>query len=201
MENISRRSLIKLGATGLAVTAAGRAWAAPVSAGPSPALINRARSALAQHRTRLLHDDRIGIVDFSRPSSAPRFFIVDLHSGQSSARLVAHGRGSDPDHSGWAKQFSNVPGSFASSAGSYATGETYIGQHGRSLRLAGLDLANDNAESRAIVVHSAWYVSPEMARKTGMIGRSQGCFAVSSDSLDEVLMQLGQGRLLYADKA
>jgi hypothetical protein len=69
------------------------------------------------------------------------------------------------------------------------------------MRLAGLDATNSNAESRAIVVHAAWYVSPDMARNTGKLGRSEGCFAVSSESLETVLGQLGSGRLLYADKA
>lgn len=69
------------------------------------------------------------------------------------------------------------------------------------MRLAGLDPENCNAENRAIVVHAAWYVTPEIATRTGMLGRSEGCFAVSSSSLGHVLDQLGAGRLLYAVKA
>jgi len=69
------------------------------------------------------------------------------------------------------------------------------------MRLMGLDADNSNAQARAIVVHAAWYVTPEIARSTGKLGRSEGCFAVSNDSLDEVLTRLGPGRLLYADKA
>ena len=71
---------------------------------------------------------------------------------------------------------------------------------GDALRLSGLDPENCNAESRAIVVHAAWYVSPEIASLTGMLGRSEGCFAVSSASLDHVLDRLGPGRLLFAAK-
>ncbi len=205
MDILSRRSLIKLNAAGIVLAVTGRAFASPFagmpSSSPSSALMSRARAALAQHQGRLPHSDRIGIADFSRPSHAPRFFIVDMSSGQSSAHLVSHGRGSDPAHTGWVKSFSNESGSFASSSGAYATGETYIGGHGRSMRLAGLDATNSNAESRAIVVHAAWYVSPDMARNTGKLGRSEGCFAVSSESLETVLGQLGPGRLLYADKA
>ena len=66
------------------------------------------------------------------------------------------------------------------------------------MRLTGMDAENCNAESRAIVVHAARYVTPEIATKTGMLGRSQGCFAVSNASLEPVLDQLGMGRLLYA---
>jgi len=51
------------------------------------------------------------------------------------------------------------------------------------------------------VVHSAWYVSERMAGNHGMLGRSQGCFAVAGPSLDEIMMRLGPGRLIYAGKA
>lgn len=57
-----------------------------------------------------------------------------------------------------------------------------------------------NVEARAIVVHAAWYVSSELAQSTGMIGRSQGCFAMTANSRDAVMAQLGAGRLIYADK-
>ena len=67
------------------------------------------------------------------------------------------------------------------------------------LRLEGLDPSNDNALSRGIVVHSAWYVSDEIVGHLGMLGRSEGCFAVAAATLPEVLTKLGPGRLLYAD--
>lgn len=192
--------MMNLGATGLVVAATGRAWAAPASAQLSPALLNRACAALRQHRSRLSHTDRIGIVDFSRPSNAPRFFVVDTATGQVTTHLVAHGKGSDPAHTGWVQRFSNDPGSYASSAGAYVTADAYHGAHGPSMRLDGLDRVNSNVRDRAIVVHAAWYVNPEMARNTGMIGRSQGCFALSESSRVAVMAQLGNGRLIYADK-
>ena len=115
--------------------------------------------------------------------------------------LVALGRGSDPANTGWLERFSNRPGSNASSNGSFLTGDAYSGKHGHSRKLIGLDPENNEAESRAIVIHSASYVSREMAREQGRIGRSQGCFAVSQDDLAQVMARLGPGRLLFADKA
>lgn len=112
--------------------------------------------------------------------------------------LVSHGRGSDPGNSGWLQSFSNRPGSEASSQGSFLTGDTYFGKHGRSRRLYGLEPSNDQAARRAIVIHSASYVSDDMAEEHGRIGRSQGCFAVAGNELDMVLARLGPGRLLYA---
>jgi len=66
------------------------------------------------------------------------------------------------------------------------------------MRLDGLDPINSNAAARAIVVHAAWYVSPAIARITGKLGRSEGCFAVATTDLEHILERLGPGRLLYA---
>jgi hypothetical protein len=76
-----------------------------------------------------------------------------------------------------------------------------MGAHGHSIRLEGLDPTNSNALARAIVVHGAWYVSEEMIGVSGMLGRSQGCFAVTNSSLPEIMTRLAPGRLIYADKA
>ena len=199
MERVSRRSLLGISAAlGAGLAICRPAWATPETDGASPELLARARGALALHQGRLFHTDRIGIVDFARPSREPRFHVFDTVDGRTTTYLVAHGRGSDPAHSGWVTWLSNEPGSYASSEGAYVTRDLYVGTHGRSMRLAGLDAANSNAETRALVIHAAWYVSPQIARETGKLGRSEGCFAVSADRLDEVLGQLGPGRLIYA---
>lgn len=171
-----------------------------VTASGTPALIDRAKAAMATHETSLLHRDRIGIADYSLHSAKERFHIVDLISGTSRSFLVAHGKGSDLRHTGWLQEFSNVPGSEASSGGSYMISETYVGKHGTSRRLKGLDPSNNLAEARAIVIHGAWYAEPEMVGAHGKLGRSQGCFAFSESDLPTILEQLGPGRLLYADK-
>jgi len=168
--------------------------------GPSSRVIQLAKTALNAHSTRIPHRDRVAIADFSLFSARPRFHIVDVQSGAVKSFLVAHGKGSDPGHTGWLKRFSNAPGSEATSEGAYVTGDAYYGNHGLSRRLVGLDPQNSNAESRAIVIHSAWYVSTELARK-GAIGRSQGCFALASDDHKTVMDLLGAGRLIMAARA
>lgn len=172
----------------------------PVGAGVSPPLLARALDALARHHDRLWSRDMIAIADFARPSAEPRLHLVDVLKGQTTTLLVAHGRGSDPGHSGWLQRFSGDVGSEATSRGAYVTREPYVGQHGRSRRLEGLEPDNRTARERAIVIHGAWYVGPEVVAKQGRCGRSQGCFAVSASDLDQVMTRLGQGRLLYADK-
>lgn len=172
---------------------------APYSpAGIDPALFQRAKAAMDQHR--IWYREVIGIVDFSKPSSQPRFHVVDLQNGSVESHLVAHGRGSDPDHSGWLQRFSNDFGSYASSNGTYQTGDIYDGKHGTSMRLAGLDDTNSNAEARAIVIHSAWYAEPEVVAEHGQLGRSEGCFAMPQKSQWEVMQKLTSGHMIYAEK-
>lgn len=166
-----------------------------------PGLLQRALDALERHRDSIDHRDFMGVVDFSLPSRTPRFYVVNLSDGSVRSYLVAHGRGSDPDHTGRLERFSNEPHSNATSAGAYRTGPVYVGAHGHSIRLDGLDPTNNNAASRAIVVHGAWYVSAAMIDRSGMLGRSLGCFAVADASLGEITSTLGPGRLIYADKA
>jgi hypothetical protein len=181
--------------------AAARAGSSVPAGALSPALRHRALAALDRHGGRIEHRDAIGIADFSLHSRAPRFYLLNLADGTSTSHFVAHGRGSDPTHTGWLERFSNEPRSHATSAGAYLTGALYVGEHGRSMRLEGLDPTNDCAAARAIVVHSAWYVSEEIITHFGMLGRSEGCFAVTNSSLDEIIAKLGPGRLIYADKA
>ena len=166
--------------------------------GIDPQLFARAKAALDQHK--LWIRDSVGIVDFSKPSSEPRFYVVDLASGAVESHLVAHGRGSDPAHSGWLEKFSNDFGSYASSNGTYTTGDYYDGKYGLSMKVAGLDWSNNNAEPRAIVIHNAWYAEPEMVRQHGMLGRSEGCFAMPKASQWAVMRKLAGGRMIYADK-
>ena len=167
-------------------------------AGIDPQLFARAKAALDSHKVG--PRDSIGIVDFSKPSSEERFFVVDLASGNVEAHRVAHGRGSDPDHSGFVERFSNEFHSFASSNGTYLTGDYYHGKYGLSMKVRGLDWSNYNAEPRAIVIHNAWYAEDDMIPIHGKLGRSEGCFAMSRDSQYAVMRKLAGGRMIYADK-
>lgn len=172
----------------------------PQSSDANPELLARALAAMHKQTPSLRATDRLAVVDFTLPSNRPRMHLVDLKARTVQSVLVAHGFGSDPHYTGWLIRFSNVPGSLATSAGGYVTGPGYVGEHGHSLRLEGLDSTNSNAQERAIVIHSAWYVSKERALSAGKIGRSDGCFAVAQASLEHVLDHLGTGRFLYAEK-
>jgi hypothetical protein len=149
---------------------------------------------------KLWRTDLVGIADFAMPSWKHRLHFANLENGTVRSFLAAHGRGSDPEHDGWLKTFSNAVGSEATSRGAYLTCEWYKGKYGTSIRLVGLDNDNSLALDRAIVMHSAWYVDEGMIAKWGKIGRSEGCFAMGPDAFNEALWHLSGGRLLFADR-
>jgi hypothetical protein len=171
-----------------------------IAAAPS-SLIEEALAALQTHARRIVSHDRIGVADFSLHSSEARFHLVNVLSGKiERSLLVAHGSGSDRGHTGVLQQFSNQPGSHATSRGTYLTADCYMGKYGRSQKLIGLDADNDMALDRAIVVHGAPYVDPALIRAHGRIGRSQGCFAFELHEVRDVMEALGEGRMIYAGK-
>lgn len=137
------------------------------------------------------------IIDYSKPSSQPRMWIIDLaHKKVKYEELVAHGKNSGelvPTH------FSNSVNSLESSIGVYKTAYTYYGKDGYSLRLQGLEKGyNSNAMSRAVVIHGADYVSQDMIHKYGEIGRSWGCPAVSENMLKPTINTIKGGTLVFA---
>ncbi|MBB3860136.1 hypothetical protein GGQ88_001397 [Novosphingobium hassiacum] len=159
-----------------------------------------AKEKVEQHRAALWRTDMVGIADFAMPSSLPRFHFADLEKGEVRSFLVAHGRGSDPEHDGFLKSFSNDVGSLATSRGAYVTYEWYKGKYGTSIRLGGISPDNTNVLERAIVLHPAWYANPAMLEKWGKLGRSDGCFAMGESDFNEALWHLSGGRLIYADR-
>lgn len=187
---------------------------APVSVAAPPAPVVTAEQLKAYHAKvlaaaarekeragkALWRADVIGVADFALPSAEPRLHFANLEDGTVRSFYVAHGRGSDPEHDGWLKTFSNVPGSEATSRGAYVTCEWYAGKYGTSIRLVGLDPDNSTALERAIVVHPAWYADPQMVGKWGKLGRSEGCFAMAPGEFNEALWRLSGGRLLFADR-
>jgi hypothetical protein len=126
------------------------------------------------------------IADFSKPSSEERLFVIDMLLEQIVIKtLVAHGRNSGTL---FANSFSNKNESLQSSLGFYLTGNAYVGKHGSSLELNGVEEGiNDQAKNRAIVIHGADYVSNEFIKQQGYIGRSLGCPAVPNNKIMEIV--------------
>lgn len=145
---------------------------------------------------RLMNDSIVSIIDFSKPSSEKRLFILDMKNGRVLYNtLVSHGRNSGREY---ASSFSNKPSSYMSSPGFYITRETYEGKNGYSLKLEGIEPGiNDKAYDRGIVVHGAAYVSDAFVEAQGYIGRSQGCPAVPPAMAKPVIDQIRNGSCLF----
>ena len=195
-----RRALIaSAAATTLAMSTRLPAQALTVST-RSARILDVARREVARAGNVLWRRDIAGIADFSAHSSQPRLHFANLEAGTVTSYLVAHGLGSDPGHDGWLHWFSNEVGSNATSRGAYISYEWYKGKYGTSIRMGGLDAENSNALDRAIVMHSAAYATPAFVTSHGVLGRSNGCFAMAPADFPYALTQLSGGRLLYADK-
>ena len=172
---------------------------AAVTGGPSQAVLAAAQAAY-QHALDLgvvVNPRLLTVIDYSRPSTEPRLWVLDLVSHAIIQReLVAHGQGSGDNV---ATSFSNDEGSHKSSLGLFVTDTAYVGQHGYSLRLRGLDPGvNDRAYARAIVIHGAEYVSEAAARALGRLGRSWGCPAVRPAIARTLIDEIKSGTVLFA---
>ena len=145
---------------------------------------------------KLNNENVLSIVDFSLPSTQKRLFVIDMENLKLLFNTyVAHGRNSGKEY---AEEFSNVPESNMSSLGFYITKQTYKGEHGLSLRLEGEEKGiNDNAESRAIVIHCAYYVSEKTIKALGYIGRSLGCPALPKKYTKPIIETIKDGSCLF----
>ena len=145
---------------------------------------------------KLNNDNILSVVDFSLPSSKKRLFVIDMENGKLLYNTyVAHGRNSGKVY---ANEFSNRPESFKSSLGFYITKGTYTGKHGYSLQLEGEEKGiNDNALSRAIVIHSASYVNEKVVKSQGYVGRSLGCPALPEKLAKPIIRTIKDGSCFF----
>lgn len=145
---------------------------------------------------KLNNDNILSIADFSLPSTQKRLFIINLENHKLLFNTyVAHGRNSGKEY---AQHFSNRPESNMSSPGFYVTLNTYYGDNGLSLRLEGEEKGiNDNALRRAIVIHSADYVSESTVKNLGYLGRSLGCPAIPENEAQPIIQTIKEGSCFF----
>jgi len=138
----------------------------------------------------------LAVIDFSLPSTDKRLWIFDLTKRTLLfEEWAAHGRNTGEN---FAERFSNRHESHMSSLGAYQAGEVYMGRNGYSLRLHGLEPGfNDAAFDRAIVIHGAPYVSADIVRKQGRLGRSLGCPAVRMPITKPLIDTLAEQAFLF----
>jgi hypothetical protein len=154
-----------------------------------------------QHAGQVSTDKQLlTVIDFDLPSTEKRLWVLDLANKQVLFHtLVAHGHNTGENE---ASSFSNTNESNMSSLGFYVTGGEYVGKHGRSLKLHGLDEGyNTNAEARSIVMHGADYVSEDFIRQNGRLGRSLGCPALPMDQYSEIIDSVLDRTCLFLNKS
>lgn len=148
-----------------------------------------------QFSARVQNTNYITIIDFTRHSGKPRLWMINTKTADVDALNVAHGAGSDPNDTGIPQKFSNVPDSKMSSLGAYLVSEKFQSMnHGTAMRLDGLESTNDMVRDRAIIIHSASYVSSAKS----IMGMSWGCPAISLDWIGRALQRLSGGSFMYA---
>ncbi len=161
-------------------------------------LFNRAITGyqLLENAQKLSTKGILTLIDFRRSANEKRLWVIDLIQKKILFHtLTAHGRNTGDV---FARNFSNIPNSNQSSLGFYVTGKTYIGKHGISLKLHGVENGiNDKAESRAIVMHGAAYVSESYIKQYGRLGRSFGCPAIPMALHKKIITEIAEGTCLF----
>jgi hypothetical protein len=137
------------------------------------------------------------LIDYSLPSTTPRLWVFDTHTGKILFNeLVAHGRNTGDN---MAVRFSDAMESRESSIGLFRTADTYVGHNGYSLRLDGLEPGfNAHARERAIVMHGAPYVNADVAKANGRLGRSWGCPALREAVARNVIDTVRGGGVIFS---
>jgi hypothetical protein len=141
--------------------------------------------------------DLVTVIDYSLPTTRRRLWVLDVEREKVLFHeLVAHGKGSGENY---ATRFSDEEGSLQSSLGLFQATTAYVGKHGYSLRLRGLEKGfNERAFQRSIVIHGAWYVSEAFAAQHGRLGRSWGCPALDRSVAKKVIDTIKGGTLVFA---
>lgn len=144
----------------------------------------------------LIRNNILTLIDFSLSSNVKRLWVIDLSNNIILFNtLVAHGKNTGEE---FATTFSNATSSFKSSLGLYVTGEIYTGKHGISLKLDGLDKGiNDQARTRAVVIHGADYVSNTFIKLHKRLGRSLGCPAIPVEFTEKIIQTIKNKSCLF----
>ncbi len=159
------------------------------------------------HKTLRVQNERaLAIVDYTKLSDRPRFYLFDLRGGKLHFLHTSHGRYGNTHRANAvvsfepkrnsvrrAVHFSNSIGSNASAGGFYLTGDEYIGLYQRSLVLHGLEEAiNDNSCGRTTVIHRSSNITEGATARM-----SSGCPMVALSKIDFVVDSLVDGALVY----
>ena len=145
----------------------------------------RAEKALAFARRHNMNEHYTLFVDYGIPSGTPRLFVWDFHQKKIVASTyVMHGPGcgSTAEH----PVFSNKPGSECSSLGRFLVTKEHGYTLKRSFRIKGLDMDNQSAYARGLMIHKSGWVDSHCWMRYIPLHRAscQGCVTVSSRGMN-----------------
>lgn len=164
-----------------------------------PAIELRANKALKYAERKGLNNHYCLFLDYGIPSGKPRLFIWSFDEGRivySGYAMHGPGNGSTDE----APVFSNIYGSHCSSVGKFEVTRNRGTKNKTGLRLKGLDLSNNHAYSRGIMIHSSRWVDINKWRKFIPLNEKscQGCVTVSTRDMTYINRLMGEedGNLL-----
>lgn len=156
-----------------------------------------AAQALAQKHPDKVKRPYLYFVDFTRPASQPRGWILNLNTGrvEKGPFAVAHGRGSG-GLGATPKRFSNINGQGTTSLGISVMGGTddFVSNGAKTIKIYVNGYTpgqNTNVYSAGKWIHGAPYVTATSA------GRSLGCPSVSLANIDAVARYIANGGIAF----
>ena len=156
----------------------------------------RAEKALAFAKRHNMNEHYALFVDYNIPSGSPRLFVWDFHQKRIVASTyVMHGPGGgSTDES---PKFSNTPGSECSSLGRFIVTKEHGNSLKRSFRLKGLDIDNQTAYVRGIMIHSSYWVDKWCWKKYIPLHHAscKGCITVSSRGMNYLWSLVNRERM------
>jgi hypothetical protein len=156
--------------------------------------------------------DHIALVDYTKPSSEKRMFIINLNDGKVMRYRVSHGIGNAkrgdadtakeftlPEEVERGKKLPDENGSRKVSLGLYQIFPSVDILHrgGKALKVRGLDKVNKLAEQRMVLIQQGGFMSDTFVNKHKYAGRSWGSFSVDPASLGQIITLI-RGSVLYA---
>ena len=155
----------------------------------------RAEAALAFAKSHGLSRKYCFLVDYSIPSGTPRMFVWDFEQQRIIASCyVMHGSGGGSTAE--KPVFSNQFGSNCSSLGRFAVTKLHGNRQKRGFRLRGLDMDNQSAMPRGLLIHRGVWVDLNCWRTYIPLNSfcCQGCLTVSTRGFDYL------EKIIYSEK-
>ena len=145
----------------------------------------RADKALAFARSRNMNEHYALFVDYAVPSGKPRLFVWDFRKWKIVASTyVMHGPGGGSTDK--RARFSNRPGSRCSALGRFLVTKEHGNRNRNGFRLKGMDLDNQTAYGRALMIHGSRWIDRHCWREyIPLNGRCcAGCVTVSTRGMN-----------------